>query len=73
MSGETRNVPLKTRMYFLVIGTSALVYPAAGLANTAKRAGAKVIEINIAQTPLSHQIDEFLEGSSADLLPQLMA
>jgi len=32
-----------------------------------------VIEINIAQTPLSHQIDEFLEGSSADLLPQLMA
>ena len=58
---------------FLVIGTSALVYPAAGLATAAKRAGAKVIEINIAQTPLSNQIDEFLEGSSAELLPQLMA
>src|ERR1039457_6777694 len=31
---------------FLVIGTSAVVYPAAGLASIAKRAGAKVVEIN---------------------------
>lgn len=58
---------------FLVIGTSALVYPAAGLAGIAKRAGAKVIEINIAETPLSHCIDAFLKGPSAELLPQLMA
>jgi NAD-dependent deacetylase len=57
---------------FLVIGTSALVYPAAGLAATAKRAGAKVIEINIAETPLSQRIDAFVKGSSAELLPQLM-
>jgi len=57
---------------FLVIGTSALVYPAAGLAATAKRAGAKVVEINIAETPLSQRIDAFLKGSSAELLPQLM-
>jgi NAD-dependent deacetylase len=58
---------------FLVIGTSALVYPAAGLAATAKRAGAKVIEINIAETPLSQRIDLFLQGASAELLPELMA
>ena len=57
---------------FLVIGTSALVYPVAGLAATAKRAGAKVVEINIAETPLSQRIDAFLKGSSAELLPQLM-
>jgi NAD-dependent deacetylase len=57
---------------FLVIGTSALVYPAAGLAGIAKRAGAKVVEINIAETPLSHRIDAFLKGPSAELLPQLM-
>lgn len=57
---------------FLVIGTSALVYPAAGLAAIAKRAGAKVVEINIAETPLSHRIETFLQGSSAELLPQLM-
>jgi NAD-dependent deacetylase len=58
---------------FLVIGTSALVYPAAGLARIAKLSGAKVIEINIEETPLSSGTDAFLQGSSAELLPQLMA
>ena len=58
---------------FLVIGTSAVVYPSAGLASIAKRAGAKVVEINIVDTPLSHWIDESLRGPSAELLPQLMA
>ena len=58
---------------FLVVGTSALVYPAAGLAAIARRAGAKVVEINIAETPLSSQSDAFLKGPSAELLPQLMA
>lgn len=58
---------------FLVIGTSAIVYPAAGLAGIAKQAGAKVIEINIVETPITHRIDAFLKGPSAELLPQLMA
>jgi len=58
---------------FLVIGTSALVYPAAGLAGIAKSAGAKVIEINIEETALTQRIDAFLRGPSAELLPQLMA
>jgi NAD-dependent deacetylase len=58
---------------FLVIGTSAVVYPSAGLASIAKRAGAKVVEINIVDTPLSNWIDESLRGPSAELLPQLMS
>jgi NAD-dependent deacetylase len=58
---------------FLVIGTSAVVYPSAGLASIAKRAGAKVVEINIVDTPLSIWIDESLRGPSAELLPQLMS
>lgn len=58
---------------FLVIGTSLLVYPAAGLACIAKKAGAKVIEINIEETALTQRIDAFLRGPSAELLPQLMA
>lgn len=57
---------------FLVIGTSALVYPAAGLAGIAKQSGAKVVEINIEETPLSRRTDAFLQGPSAELLPQLM-
>jgi len=58
---------------FLVIGTSAVVYPAAGLAQIAKSSGARVIEINIAETSLSDGIDFFLQGPSGELLPQLIA
>jgi NAD-dependent deacetylase len=58
---------------FLLIGTSAVVYPAAGLATIAKTSGARVVEINIAETGFSHGIDEFLRGPSGELLPQLIA
>ena len=58
---------------FLVIGTSAVVYPAASLAQTAKSAGARVVEINIAETPLTGDLDGFLQGPSGELLPQLIA
>jgi NAD-dependent deacetylase len=58
---------------FLVIGTSAVVYPAAGLAQIAKSSGARVVEINIAETALSDGIDSFLQGPSGELLPQLIA
>lgn len=52
----------------LVIGTSAVVYPAAGLASLA----AKVIEINLEPTPLSASVNFSLVGSSGVLLPQLI-
>jgi NAD-dependent deacetylase len=58
---------------FLLIGTSAVVYPAAALASMAKSSGAHVVEINIEETGLSGGIDEFLQGPSGELLPQLIA
>jgi NAD-dependent deacetylase len=58
---------------FLIAGTSALVYPAASLIDVAKQSGAKVIEINIASSSVSHDVDEFLQGASGELLPQLIA
>jgi NAD-dependent deacetylase len=63
----------RTADLFLVVGTSAVVYPAAGLAQIAKASGARVVEINIAETQLSDRIDEFLQGPSGEVLPQLMA
>jgi NAD-dependent deacetylase len=57
----------------LVIGTSAVVYPAAGLAHLARRKGAKVIEINIAETALSPSVDLAWKAPSAVALPQLLA
>jgi NAD-dependent deacetylase len=57
---------------FLIIGTSAVVYPAAGLAELAKARGARVVEINIAETPVSHRVDASLRGTAAEILPQLL-
>jgi len=56
---------------FLVIGTSAVVDPAASLIPYAKQAGAKVVEINPEPTPMSGIVDCVLPGAAGELLPQL--
>lgn len=58
---------------FLVIGTAAVVYPAASLAPIARSAGARVIEINPDETPLSPQVEVSLRGPAGELLPALLA
>ena len=57
----------------LVIGTFAVVYPAAGLADLAKSAGAVVVEINVAETPVTSWVDYPLRGPAAEILPSLLA
>jgi NAD-dependent deacetylase len=54
------------------IGTSAMVYPAAELPRLARRAGALVVQINPAPTPLD-AIAHNLRGPSATILPALLA
>ncbi len=56
----------------LVIGTSALVQPAASLALYAKAEGARVVEINLEPTPHSHRVDLVLQGKAGVLLPKLV-
>lgn len=55
----------------LVIGTSAVVQPAAGLPHVAKDHGAKVIEINVERA--FPDADIFLEGQAGVVLPGLAA
>ncbi len=57
---------------FLVIGTSAMVFPAASLVPYAKQGGAKVIEINTAETPFTNMVDCALRGPAGELLPALL-
>ena len=52
-----------------VVGTSALVYPAAGLPEIAKAAGAYVVEVNPERTPLSSLCDEVITGKAGEVLP----
>jgi len=57
---------------FLVVGTSAAVYPAASLVPYAKQAGAKVIEINTELTSMSKVVDCVLQGPAGEILPKLL-
>jgi NAD-dependent deacetylase len=53
----------------LVVGTSGLVYPAAGLARAAR---GRVVIVNPSPTDLDDAADAVLTGTSAVLLPQLL-
>ena len=57
----------------LVVGTSALVHPAASLPVMAKSKGAYLIEVNLERTPLSPYADEVVLGPAAEELPRLWA
>lgn len=57
---------------FLVIGTSAVVQPAASLALIAKEHGARIVEINPERTPLSDYADVSLCGPAGEWLPKLV-
>ncbi len=56
---------------FFIIGTSALVYPAAGLAEIAKFNGAKLIEINPEETPMTSFCDQTFRGKAGKILTEL--
>ena len=57
---------------FLSVGTSALVYPAAGLADVAREAGAITIEVNPSPTGQSESYSASLRGNAGKVLPQLV-
>ncbi|MCS6852149.1 MAG: NAD-dependent deacylase [Gemmataceae bacterium] len=57
---------------FLVVGTSAVVYPAAGLIETARLAGAVVIESNLVPSAAGHLVDIGLYGPAGQVLPRLV-
>jgi NAD-dependent deacetylase len=56
---------------FFIIGTSALVYPAAGLAEIARSNNAFLVEINPEKTPMSDYCDETLQGKAGEVLPKI--
>jgi len=57
---------------FLSIGTSSLVYPAAGLASVAAESGATVIEINPNPTEMSSRFHHTMVGQAGVVLPELV-
>ena len=56
---------------FLTVGTSAVVYPAAGFVRHAHAHGAFTAEINLEETPASSLVDVSILGAAEDILPRL--
>jgi NAD-dependent deacetylase len=56
---------------FIAVGTSAVVYPAAGFVDLARRAGAFTVEINLEATPASGGIDLSIRGAAESVLPDV--
>jgi NAD-dependent deacetylase len=58
---------------FVAIGTSGIVYPAAGLIPLAARSGARMIEINLDDTEMSSHFSEKLREAAGSAVPALFA
>lgn len=63
----------RTCQLMLVVGTSGAVWPAAGLAGTARRAGAFVVIVNPHPSEIDGEADVVLRGTSAQTLPALLS
>ncbi len=63
---------LKKADYFLIVGTSGVVYPAAQFLYIAKHYGAKTIGVNLTKPENVRLIDEFYQGKAGEILPELV-
>lgn len=56
---------------FITIGTSAVVYPAAGFLQLARQHGAYTVEINPEPTPATSLVDLAITGGAETVLPRI--
>jgi NAD-dependent deacetylase len=60
-------------LVYLAVGTSGLVYPAAGLVSAARAHGARTWLVNAEPPENRRAFDEFVQGPSGRILPDLLA
>ncbi|MFT3707555.1 MAG: NAD-dependent deacylase [Archangium sp.] len=61
------------RLHFIAVGTSGLVFPAAGFVNIARRVGGTCWLVDAAPTPeFAERFDHVIVGKSGELLPTLL-
>jgi NAD-dependent deacetylase len=66
---ESAAMKAKTCDLCFVVGTSAVVYPAASIPEIARSASAYLVEVNPERTPLSELCDDVLTGKAGEILP----
>ena len=70
---ERASIAAQRADVYLSIGTSSVVYPAAGLPQMAKQSGAYVAEINPTPSEIAWRLDEQVRGAAGAVLPELVA
>jgi NAD-dependent deacetylase len=60
---------LETAEVFCAIGTSGLVYPAAGFGHQAAAYGARTVELNLARSEVAPWYDDVRTGPASELVP----
>ncbi len=55
-----------------VVGTSAVVYPAAYIPISAKQAGSYIVEINVEPTDMTRYADYSILGTAGEILPNIV-
>ncbi len=63
---------METCDLFLSVGTSSVVYPAAGYVEMARARGARTAEINLDATPISRRVDWSVRAKSGEVLPEVV-
>lgn len=79
--GESLDPTIMSKVYdelsradtILVVGTSALIQPAASFPLIVKQSGGKIVEINVERTPLTGLADVHIEGKAGEILPEIFA
>lgn len=66
---ETIQQALARATHFMAIGTSGVVYPAAGFLQMARLAGAVTMGMNLEPPENHHLFDLFYQGKAGELLP----
>jgi NAD-dependent deacetylase len=68
---ESEKAAIRSDIFF-VVGTSAVVYPAAGLVYTVKRSGSFIVEVNIEETEVTSIADVSFFGEAGKVLPAVL-
>ena len=71
---ETREAQMRAEQaeVFIVIGSSLVVYPAANMPLMAKQSGAKLVIINLGETPLDDYADVLIRGRAGEVMERLV-
>ena len=69
---EEASTALASCDVYMCVGTSGVVYPAAGFIVDAMQAGALTVELNLSESALTSEFDVALKGRSGELLPELV-